>query len=161
MSKLKKLGQSSFMFSEKEIFAMAEEYADISAKIKELETRKKALSDKIKEGAEKYGVKNDKGSYYLENDFFIAGKVAKKTFKIDQEKAVTVLRNKGLGDVVDVVTIESVNEDKLNNAVKDGRISINEVEDFTKVDTSYSVSVTRKEEMPEVEQSTLKAARNK
>ena len=161
MSKLKKLGGSDSMFTKKDILAMASEYDEVSAKIKELESRKKVLADKIKEGSEKYGVKNDKGSYYLEDDNYIVGKVARKTFKIDQDKAISVLRNKGLGDIVDVVTVETVNEDKLNNAVQEGRISINEVEDFTNVSVSYSVSVAHKEEMPEVEQSILKAARTK
>ena len=160
MSKLKKLGGDS-MFTKKDILAMASEYDEVSAKIKELESRKKVLADKIKEGSEKYGVKNDKGSYYLEDDNYIVGKVARKTFKIDQDKAISVLRNKGLGDIVDVVTVETVNEDRLNSAVQEGRISINEVEDFTNVSVSYSVSVAHKEEMPEVEQSTLKAARTK
>ncbi len=161
MSKLKKLGNVAPMFSEEDIFAMAKEYSELSAKIKELDARKKVLSDKIKEGAEKFGVKDDRGSFYLESDNFILGKVARKSFSIDQDKAVAVLRNKGLGDVVDVVTVETVNENRLDNAVKEGRISINEVEKFTNSSVNYSVSVTKKEELPEIEQSSLKAARRK
>lgn len=161
MPKLKKSGAVTPMFSEKDIYNMAREYAELSAQIKELEARKKVLSDKIKEGSEKFGVKDDKGSYYLENDQFLMGKVAKKSFKIDQDKAVGVLKSMGLGDVVDTVTIETVNEDKLNSAVQEGRISINEVEKFTNVTTSYSVTVKEKEPMPEVEQSTVKMAARK
>lgn len=161
MPKLKKSGAVTPMFSEKDIYSMAREYAELSAQIKELEARKKVLSDKIKEGSEKFGVKDDKGSYYLENDQFLMGKVAKKSFKIDQDKAVGVLKSMGLGDVVDTVTIETVNEDKLNSAVQEGRISINEVEKFTNVTTSYSVTVKEKEPMPEVEQSTVKMAARK
>ena len=161
MPKLKKSGAVTPMFSEKDIYSMAREYAELSAQIKELEARKKVLSDKIKEGSEKFGVKDDNGSYYLENDQFLMGKVAKKSFKIDQDKAVGVLKSMGLGDVVDTVTIETVNEDRLNSAVQEGRISINEVEKFTNVTTSYSVTVKEKEPMPEVEQSTVKIAARK
>lgn len=161
MPKLKKSGTVTPMFTEDDIYSMAREYSELSSQIKELEARKKVLSEKIKEGSEKYGVKDDKGSFYLENDNFIMGKVAKKSFKIDQEKAVGVLKNMGLGDVVDVVTVETVNEDKLNSAVQEGRISINEVEKFTNVTTSYSVTVKEKEAMPEVEQSTVKMAARK
>ena len=45
MSKLKKLGGDS-MFTKKDILAMASEYDEVSAKIKELESRKKVLADK-------------------------------------------------------------------------------------------------------------------
>ena len=67
----------------------------------------------------------------------------------------------GLGDVVDVVTTKTVNEDRLQSAVKDNRISLDEVEAFTNTKVSYSVLVKEKEAMPEVEQSTLKAAKKK
>lgn len=153
--------KSSATFSEKEVASLGKEYAELSAQIKQLETRKKQLSDLIKENAEKYGVKDDKGSYYLESAEHIMGKVAKKSFKIDQDKAVKVLESLGLGDVVDEVTVKTVNEDKLDKAVSDGRISFDTVEDFTEVKTSYSVLVKEKEEVPEVEQTTLKAARRK
>lgn len=151
----------SVLFSKDEVLAMAQEYSDISAQIKTLEARKKALSDKIKQGAETYGIKDDKGSYYLEDEHFICGKVAKKSLKINQEKAVAVLEERGLSDVVDVVTVKTVNEDKLSNAVSAGRISLNDVEDFTDSSTSYSVSVKVKEEAPEVQQSNLQAAKKK
>lgn len=149
------------LFSAKDIGEMGKEYADISAKIKVLEEKKKALAEKIKEGAEQFGVKDDKGSYYLESDSHIMGKVAKKSFKIDQDTAVETLESMGLGDVVDVVVVKTVNEDRLQNAVQDKRITLKAVGEFTKESVSYSVSVKEKEVVPEVEQSTLKAAKRK
>lgn len=149
------------LYSADDIGKMGKEYAELSAQIKELEARKKALADQIKEGAEKFGVKDDKGSYFLESDTLIMGKVAKKSFKINQDKAVSVLEAMGLGDVLDVVTVKTVNEDKLQSAVQDKRISLNTVEEFTDSSVSYSVSVKEKEEVPEVEQTSLKAARRK
>lgn len=162
MSKLVKMKKKAeSMFTKEDVYFMAQEYNELSAKIKELDSRKKFLSEKIKEGSEMFGVKDDKGSFYLENENYLMGKVARKSYKIDEEKALPTLKAMGLGDVIDTITTEVVNEDKLNNAVKEGRISLNEVEKFTNVSTTYSVTVSKKEEMPEVEQSTLKVARKK
>ena len=157
----KSVGNIKPLFTADDIGKMGKEYADISAQIKQLEERKKNLADKIKEGAERFGVKDDKGSFYLESDSHIMGKVAKKSFKIDQDKAVKTLESIGIGDVVDVVTVKTVNEDKLQKAVQDNRLTLDTVQGFTKESVSYSVLVKEKEAVPEVEQSTLKAARRK
>lgn len=149
------------MLSVDDIGKLGKEYADISAQIKVLEEKKKNLADKIKDGAEKFGVKDDKGSYYLENDSHILGKVARKSFKIDQDKAVSMLQAMGIGDVVDVVTTNVVNEERLQRAVQDGRISLDTVEEFTKSSVSYSVLVKEKEVLSEVDQTTLKVAKKK
>lgn len=158
---LKKVSKVKPMFSIEDLGNMGREYADISAQIKKLEEVKKSLAEKIKSGAEQLGVQDDKGSYYLENDEFIMGKVAKKSFKIDQDKAVAKLQSMGLGDVVDEVTVQTVNEDRLQKAVQEKRLTLDDVEDFTITSTSYSVSVKEKEAMPEVEVSTVKAAKRK
>ena len=144
-----------------DIGKLGREYAELSAQIKVLEERKKDIANKIKDGAEQFGTKDDKGSFYLESDSHIMGKVAKKSFKIDQAVAVETLESMGLGDVVDVTVSKTVNEDRLQVAVQEKRISLEQVEDFTNVSVSYSVSVKEKEVAPEVEQSTLKAARKK
>lgn len=149
------------MFSAEDISRMGREYAELSEQIKQLSDRKKTLSDKIKEGAEQFGVKDDKGSYYLENDTLIMGKVAKKSFTLDQDKAVKTLESMGLGDVVDVITTKVVNEDRLNQAVVDKRLTLDTVKGFTDEKVSYSVLVKEKEAIPEVEVSTAKVARKK
>lgn len=149
------------LFSADDIGALGKQYAEISAKIKQLEEEKKALADRIKAGAEQFGVKDDKGSFYLENDNYIMGKVAKKSFKIDQELAVKTLESMGLGDVVDEVVVKTVNEDRLQIAVNHKRLDLDIVRAFTKESVSYSVSVKEKEALPEVEQTNLKAARKK
>ena len=149
------------MFSKKDLALMASKYNEISLQIKVLEEEKKALSDKIKEGAEKLGVKDDCGSYYLDSDNYIMGKVASKSIKIDQTKAVEVLKKKGLSSCVDTITIETVNEEKLEQAVSKKEITLEEVEEFTDIKVSYKVSVKKKEEMPEVEQSRLAVAKKK
>ena len=146
------------MFTEDNVKSLGRQYADISSQIKALEEQKKALAEKIKQGAEQFGVKDDKGSFYLESEDLMMGKVSKKSFKIDQDKAVKTLESMGIGDVVDEVTVRTVNEDRLQQAVSDGRLSLDTVESFTNVSVSYSVLVKEKEAMPEVEQTTLKSA---
>ena len=147
------------LFSEQDVCAMAHEYADLSKQIKELTARKNELSEKIKAGAENFGVKDDKGSYYFEDDKVTFGKVIKKSFSINQDKAVKTLNSMGLGDVVDVETTYTVNEDRLNEAVNSGKISLNDVESFTDVRVSYSVSVKEKDAIPEIQQSQFAAKR--
>lgn len=146
------------MFTEDNVKSLGRQYADISSQIKALTEQKTALAEKIKQGAEQFGVKDDKGSFYLESEDLMMGKVAKKSFKIDQDKAVKTLESMGIGDVVDEVTVRTVNEDRLQQAVSDGRLSLDTVESFTNVSVSYSVLVKEKEAMPEVEQTTLKSA---
>ena len=148
----------SSMFTEDNVKSLGRQYADISSQIKALEEQKKALAEKIKQGAEQFGVKDDKGSFYLESEDLMMCKVDKKSFKIDQDKAVKTLESMGIGDVVDEVTVRTVNEDRLQQAVSDGRLSLDTVESFTNVSVSYSVLVKEKEAMPEVEQTTLKSA---
>lgn len=149
------------LFSKQDYEKMAREYADISSQIKALDARKKTLADNLKAGAESFGVKDDKGSFYLESDNFVVGKVASKSMKIDQQKAVEVLEEKGLEDCVTVVTTKTVDEERLEQAVASNKITLDEVEDFTKITTSYKVSVKEKEAVPEVEQSLLSVAKKK
>lgn len=158
---LKKVNKVKPLFSADDIGKLGREYAEVSAQIKQLEERKKALAEKIKSGAEQFGVQDDKGSFYLEDDTLIMGKVARKSFKIDQDKAVQTLESMGLGDVVDEVVVKTVNEDKLQSAVSNGRITLDDVEGFTNVSTAYSVLVKEKEAIPEVEVTTTKVARKK
>lgn len=154
-------GKVTSLFTEKDVFEMGREYSELSAQKKRIEERMKFLSTQIKDGAAKYGVKDDKGSHYLENDTFLLGRVAKKKFSFNQERAVETLEASGLGDVVDVITIKQVNEDKLTTAVSQGRIAINVVESFTDVETTYAVTVKSKEAMPEVQTGDLSVAASK
>lgn len=159
---LKKVAKKpTLLYTEKELGMMASQYADVSAQIKALEETKKSLADKIKQGAEMLGVKDDKGSYYLESDGYIMGKVASKSMKIDQSKAVEALESKGLTECVKTVTLKTVDEQKLEQAVMNGQITLDEVEDFTEINIGYKVSVVKKEELPVVEQSTLAVASKK
>lgn len=158
MSKLKKALIHSVSLSKEEVFKLSAEYSDISDQIKSLDARKKELAERIKQYAEEYGVKDDKGSFFLENDEYIAGKVARKTMRINEALAVDTLESLGMGDLIDECIVRTVNEDRLSSAVAEGRLSLDVVESFTDVTTTYSVSVKEKESMPSVEQSSFKSA---
>lgn len=158
----KVLKNTKGIITKHDLSAMAKEYAEISEQIKVLDKRKKELAEKIKDNSEKFGTKNDKGSYYFESDEFITGKVSNKSFKVNLEKAKEVLTGFGLWDELKkVVTTETLNEELLEQYVAEGKVSLNTVESFTDVKETFSVSVTKKEALPEVQQSTLKAARKK
>lgn len=150
-------------YSAKEIAQMAEQYSEISKQIKLLEDSKKNLSDRLKEASELIGVKDDKGSYYYDTGDFITGKVAKKSVKLNQDNAIALLKEKGLyKKCVDVQKVEVINEKALAYAVENGDISQKEFEGICDVKVTYSVSVQKKEEMPEVDTShILKAASRK
>ena len=158
----KVLKNTKGIITKHDLSAMAKEYAEISEQIKVLDKRKKELAEKIKDNSEKFGTKNDKGSYYFESDEFITGKVSNKSFNVNLEKAKEVLTGFGLWDELKkVVTTETLNEELLEQYVAEGKVSLNTVESFTDVKETFSVSVTKKEALPEVQQSTLKAARKK
>ena len=159
---LKALKSKKPKYTSSEVNNMATEYSEISSKIKLLETTKKALADRLKEASELLGVRDNKGSYYFEGSDFITGKVAKKSVSLKQDKTISLLKEKGLyKDCVTVQTVEVINEKALEEAVKEGKISQKEFESLCEVKTTYSVSVQKIEEMPEVDVSTLKAASRK
>lgn len=148
---LKKKAKVTSMFSKEDAQIMAEEYNDLSIKIKELETRKKKLADSLKKCAETIGVVDDKGSSYIDCDTYVVGRVARKSVKIDQKKGVDLLREKGLDYCIKEETVYTVIESEVEKAVADEELTEDEVREFTSVSTSYSVSVKEKEDIPEVE----------
>ena len=160
---LKKIAKKKVvtMFNKNDYNNMATEYLEICSQIKVLEARKKSLADQIKSGAESLGVKDDKGSFFLDSGDCVLGKVASKSMKINQEKATEYLKAKGLDNCVKTITVEEVDEEELSNSVLNGKLTLEEVESFTDVKVSYKVSVKEKFEAVEVEQSNLSVAKKK
>ena len=152
---LKRKSNVVSMFNQKDAEELAKEYNDLSIKIKELEKRKKELSEKLKKCASQLGVTDDKGSSYIDGEYFVVGQVAKHSVKINQEEGVSFLRKKGLLNCIDEKTVYTVNETEVEKAVSNGELTEEEVRKFTSVSTSYSVSVKAKSEMPEVEVSAV------
>lgn len=151
--KLKKMGGKNEVkskFTKEELEKMAEQYASISVHAKELEKAKKALAEKIKEGASILGVEDDKGSHYIDGFGFVYGRTASSTFKINDERAIPVLKTLKLYDSC-VKTVEVVDVNAVQKAVDEGKIELDAVQDFTDVKVTYKVMVKQKEEMPEIE----------
>ena len=161
LKRMKKSDNVAFMYSPDDAQKMGKQYLDLSEQIKVLEAKKKELAEKLKECATHYGVKDDKGSYYCETETCIYGRVAKKSVRIDQAKAVNTLNKMGRSDLVEQVVTYQVNEDKLEEAIQKGEVSIDTVESFTDINTSYSVSVKKIEVGEEIAQSSLKKASRK
>lgn len=157
----KKSGSKSPAITKEDIGRMAAEYSELSKQIKVLDERKKLLATQIKEGAVKFGTLDDKGSSFIEVNGFVAGNVSKVSMSLNQNKGVEYLERKGLGDLIDEKVIKTINEERLEKAVGEKRLTLDEVDSFTDRKTSYQVSVKSVEDMPEVEQSNLALAAKK
>lgn len=144
---------------EMSIQRILDEYFALRGEEKRIKSRLTYLSGEIKKYAEDNGVKDDKGSYYSENESYVFGKQAKKQVSFDVEKAITFLKAKGFSDCVK--TREIIDEDAVEAHINSGDISYDELEGITVTKVTYAVDVRQKEEMPEVEQTTVSIAASK
>ena len=158
---LKVVGGKKTTMTKADLFRMAQEYDAISLQIKALDSQKKSLADKIKELAHKFGTKDDKGSHYCGNDEFMCGNVAKHSISLNTDRAVALLQKKGLNEYIEEKIVKVVDEKKLEKAIINGQITQEEFDSIMDDKVSYSVSVKKIEEMPEVEVTQLKAAKKK
>lgn len=149
MAKLVNKAQANLTVPKEMIENLVQEYNFISSQIKKLDERKKNLAGMIKNYAIQHGTKDDKGSYYCENDNFVYGVVAK--FQTVQRKdIIPVLKEMGRDDCIDVV--EVVNVDKINKYHNEGVFTDDDVMRLFEVKTlTPSVSVKEKKELSEVE----------
>lgn len=141
------------------IGAMLSEYDSLREQKKKIEDRMKYLADQIKANAEKVGVKDDKGSFYAEDERFIYGKQCKKSVSFNQEKALSYFRDHGYDDCI--TTVEVINEEAVESRINTGDISFEDLEDITTTKVSYAIDLKRKEEMSEVEQTEVPIAASK
>ena len=141
------------------IGAMLSEYDSLREQKKKIEDRMKYLADQIKANAEKVGVKDDKGSFYAEDEQFIYGKQCKKSVSFNQEKALSYFRDHGYDDCI--TTVEVINAEAVESRINTGDISFEDLEDITTTKVSYAIDLKRKEEMAEVEQTEVSMAASK
>lgn len=141
------------------IGAMLSEYDSLREQKKKIEDRMKYLANQIKANAEKVGVKDDKGSFYAEDEQFIYGKQCKKSVSFNQEKALSYFRDHGYDDCI--TTVEVINEEAVESRINTGDISFEDLEDITTTKVSYAIDLKRKEEMSEVEQTEVPIAASK
>ena len=141
------------------IGSLLEEYNSLREQKKTIEDRMKYLADLIKADAEKVGVKDDKGSFYAEDEQFIYGKQCKKSVSFDKDKAIEFFKNHGYDDCVD--TVEVINEEAVEGRVNSGDISYEDLESITSTKVTYAIDIKKKEEMPVVEQTEAPLAASK
>jgi hypothetical protein len=136
---------------EQPIEVVIKEYDTLREQEKKCKERKKYLSEIIKDYAFKNGTKDDKGNYYTERDGFMLGKQCKKTITLDHEKSIAFLKaNSSTAHCV--VTTEVVDEEAVAKCVEQGEITQEDLDTITNIKIDYSVSLTPKVEMPEIEQ---------
>lgn len=146
---------------------LAQEYTNISEQMKQLDNRKKELAKLLKEGAERLGNTDAKGSSYAQTDNFLIGRVCRTSYKINDEKGYNFFQNykdedgKKLTECIQQVTKFVVDEEAVAKAVNENRIDVNIVRSNV-YDESRSFSVLvkpieemKEEDMPEVEVSKL------
>lgn len=133
-----------------QIDSLLVEYDRLREEKKTIDTRMKKLSEEIKKYAEANGVKNDKGSFYSENDSFTFGKMAKKSVSLIQDKAIEFFKRRKLLNAIKVV--ETIDEDAVEKYINEGKISFEELESITDTKVSYSIDIKKKEVMQEVEE---------
>ena len=129
------------------------EYKQLTEREKTIRDRKKQLADFIKQYSTKNGVQDDKGSYYIDDEDFTYGSQARKSVKLNFERAKNFFVSKGVWDKV-VKYEEVIDEDKVSNLIDDELMSIDDLETITDVKVTYAIDVRAKEkeeDMPEVE----------
>ena len=138
------------------IFDYVQEYTDLSKQEKAIKKRKDELAKYIKEHAQQNGVKDSNGSSYMSNDRFVFGSQARKSIKLNQDRAKEFLLSQGLYEQV-VEVKESINEDKVEQLLQQGLITTDDLEAIVDVKVTYAIDVKEKEveqtpeEMPEVQ----------
>jgi adenine-specific DNA methylase len=131
------------------------EYNNLGTQAKIIKTRRDSLAEFIKNYSKTYGIKDSKGNYNAEADRFQYGSTAKKTVKLNFEKARRFFVGRKLWDKVKVIK-EDIDEEAVSKLVEDGTLTVDEVEKISDIDVSFSVYVKEKEtpeEMPEIETS--------
>jgi hypothetical protein len=136
-----------------------QEYIQLRKQESFIKERKSYLADIIKADAEKNGVKTDNGSFYTSNDVAEWGKQAKTSVKLNEERALKLIKERGLVNCIKVT--ELVDEDSLEEAIKCGEVTMDEFESITDRKVTYSVSVTEKAELAEVQESTVQMVAQK
>ena len=134
------------------IYNLLVDYDNLREQEKLIKKRKDELAKQIKEYAINNGNKDSKGSHFAEEGKYVYGNVAKKSMKLNEDRAKALLNEKGLyREVIQIV--EKVDEDKLAQYVASGDLSLEDIESITDVKVSYSLDLREKkteddEEMP-------------
>lgn len=130
------------------IMEQVSEYNMLRAKSKTIKSRMDELAKNIKAHLTKNVTPDSKGSYYAEDDNFVYGNMAKKTIKLNEERAKVFLQERNLLEKASDVKIV-INEDKLEQLLANKEITMEELQ--TLVDTKVTYSIDIKEKQKEAE----------
>lgn len=139
------------------IKGLTEEYFALRKMKSDTEKRMKEVANSLKEFAMSNGVKDSNGSAYYETEKFVFGSQAKKSVKLNEEKAKDYLLALGLYEKV-VETKEYINEDKLEQLMMNGEILPEDLEAMVDIKTSYAIDIKEKKEEVEEEMPTVEVA---
>ncbi len=124
------------------------EYNMLRAKSKTIKSRMDELAKNIKAHLTKNVTPDSKGSYYAEDDNFVYGNMAKKSMKLNEERAKVFLQERNLLEQVSEVKIV-INEDKLGQLIDNGDITIKEFEALVDTKVTYSIDIKEKQKEEE------------
>ena len=130
------------------IMEQVAEYNMLRAKSKTIKSRMDELAKNIKAHLTKNVTPDSKGSYYAEDDNFVYGNMAKKSMKLNEERAKVFLQERNLLERASEVKVV-IKEDKLEQLIANGDITLEEFE--TLVDTKVTYSIDIKEKQKEEE----------
>lgn len=125
------------------------EYNELRSKSKFIKSRMDELAKSIKEYLKKNVTPDAKGSYYEESNEFVYGNMAKKSVKLNQDKAKEFFTQRNLlEDVTDVKVV--LNEDKIEKVLQEGKITQEELESLVDIKVSYSIDIKEKKQEDEI-----------
>ena len=121
---------------------------------KDLEKREKELKGQLGTILEGEGVKDSKGSFKLVVGDKLVQKQARKSVKLNREKAEEFFKSKGIWEEV-IEIKEEINEDLVEQALLAEKFTMEELEKITDIKVSYAIVINdykpEEEEMPEVQ----------
>ena len=121
---------------------------------KDIEKREKELKEQLGTILEAEGVKDSKGSFKLVVGDKLAQKQARKSVKLNREKAEEFFKSIGIWDEV-IEVKEEINEDYVEQALLAEKFTMEELEEITDIKVSYAIVINNykpeEEEMPEVQ----------
>lgn len=120
-----------------------QEYDVLRTKAKTIKDRMDSLAKEIKMYLTNTVTPDSKGSYYAEDEHYVFGNMAKKSIKLNEDRAKVFLQERNLLEQASDVKIV-INEDKLSKLVEDGTISQEELEGLVDIKTTYSISIKEK-----------------
>lgn len=142
-----------------DISEKVKQYASLRSQAGLIVDQMKILAEEIKDYAEKYGTKDDKGSFYSQTNEYLFGKQAKKSVSFDKEKAIAFLKRHKFSQAIR--TIEEIDNKVVESLVEQQKISFADLESITTTKTYYAINVTKLEELKDVEQHNVPLAAKK